>query len=386
MFVNISTIADISSTTTYKLISSSSYWPLAVDPDQPDLQLRAKTRNDTPLEFQFRASDEVGKFNVCAAVENATYCLDVFNDPKDLPHLSPWNYYSGQYWTIETSSDGVRLSNDWTGPDWFLGVNQSSLQTHMSTGNDYPGQFWMLDQVATNVTLPPDAPDVDGPITLSSDDGGSGGQLSIPAIIAISLAGGIFLASSILITLILVFRRRCRRLGYIRQQDAAIAAGGSPSNDGNHVIRSPSSSTTLDPSSNLIPVPDGPTSPEQAHLNNIPVELEAPMAMCPADSSPQLNAQRHSIYELPASPINHPHHPNPEEKDPYFFNTATTSTTTNTLWPASLPSQNTHRNHAIARWEEVVPDGNVEITFNPTLTHSTTTTSSSPPGTVKSPP
>lgn len=163
MFVNISTVADISSTATYKLISSWSLWPLAVDPTQPDLQLRAQSNNDTPLEFQFRQSDESGKFNLCSAVGGSTYCLDVFNEPKDLPHLTPWGYYSGQYWSVQPSGGSVKLSNDWTGPGWFLDVYQGSLAAHLSQGQDYAGQYWMLDRVAENVTLPPDAPDVSVP-------------------------------------------------------------------------------------------------------------------------------------------------------------------------------------------------------------------------------
>lgn len=168
MFVNISTVADISSTTTYKLISPSSFWPLTVDPTQPDRQLRAQSRSDTPLEFEFRTSDESGRFNICAAVGDATFCLDVYNDAKDVPHLTPWGYYSGQYWTVELSNGGIRLSNDWTGPGKFLDVDQSSSQTHMSTGCDCASQVWFLDQVAEKVTLPPDAPDVSLRISLLS--------------------------------------------------------------------------------------------------------------------------------------------------------------------------------------------------------------------------
>lgn len=160
MFVNISSLTDISSTATYKLVNSWSLWPLAIDPTQPDFQLRAQSNNDTALEFQFRSSDQPAKYNLCAAAGGQTFCLDVYNDPKDVPHLTPWGYYSGQYWSVEPSGGSVKLSNDWTGTGWWLDVYQGSLAAHMSQGNDYAGQYWMLDRVAENVTLPPDAPDV----------------------------------------------------------------------------------------------------------------------------------------------------------------------------------------------------------------------------------
>lgn len=409
MFVNISTVADISSTATYKLISSWSLWPLAVDPTQPDLQLRAQSNNDTPLEFQFRQSDESGKFNLCSAVGGSTYCLDVFNEPKDLPHLTPWGYYSGQYWSVQPSGGSVKLSNDWTGPGWFLDVYQGSLAAHLSQGQDYAGQYWMLDRVAENVTLPPDAPDIGTTTTLAPSDApkSGGDQLSTPAIIGISLGGGIFSAAFLLAVLALMFRRRRRRLKGIRQQDATIAAGECPTNNRDHFTRTPDSRTGLDPSSNLTPVAGGPTSPQQAHFNGLPPELESPMTMRHANVSPHHggtsyfpNTQQRSIYELPAedqitpvmhpkpsySSLNHPHHQplNPDEKDPALFNTTTYTTTTTAAhsWPTSPASSTVTGSRGTlrpgARWEEVVPDGNGEITFT-ALTGGPPRSTSSPP-------
>ncbi|KAF4306929.1 Ricin B-related lectin [Botryosphaeria dothidea] len=397
MFVNISSLTDISSTATYKLVNSWSLWPLAIDPTQPDFQLRAQSNNDTALEFQFRSSDQPAKYNLCAAAAGKTFCLDVYNDPKDVPHLTPWGYYSGQYWSVEPSGGSVKLSNDWTGTGWWLDVYQGSLAAHMSQGNDYAGQYWMLDRVAENVTLPPDAPDVGTTTTLPAKDPNSGGShgLSTPAIIGISLGGGIFSAAFLLAVLALMFRRRRRRQKTMREQNAAYAAGAPPGGDNrDQLVRTPNSRTGLDPStmttvltSSSMPG-NGPTTPQQVLFNGMPPELESPMTTHHGPNQQNgsgsyfPNAQQRSIYELATNhedsilPAPKPSYTslrnkyNSDEKDPALFNSmnTTTSTAVTSSFPESpasstmTASRGTNRNNA--RWEEVVPDGNGEITFS----------------------
>lgn len=168
MALNISTTANISSTATYKLVNSWSHGALALEPGVPDLQLCAKDPNSSdtngnstvPLEFQFRTSDSSGNFNLCAAVHDQTYCLDVYNVQKTVPHLTPFGYYSGQYWTVEPVDGEVRLSNEWTGAGWFLDLYEGSYEAFLSNDGDYAGHYWTLEQVAENVALPPNAPAV----------------------------------------------------------------------------------------------------------------------------------------------------------------------------------------------------------------------------------
>lgn len=151
----------------------------------------------------------------------------------------------------------------------------------------------------------------------------------------------------------------------MQQWNAAIAVGPFPSNNNrSHVTRTPSSRTGLVPSSNLTSLPGGLTIPQQAHLNHPPLELESPIAMHHAGASPQHqgtsyspNAQTSSVCELPAEE-RVMHHSSPDDKNPNFCNG------TWRTWPAS--STRTHHSRAIARWEEVVPAGNGEVTFTPT--------------------
>ena len=56
------------------------------------------------------------------------YSLDIINDKsgvKDKVHLAKSGKYTGQLWTLDPITPGsttYQLSNDFTGPDWYLGV------------------------------------------------------------------------------------------------------------------------------------------------------------------------------------------------------------------------------------------------------------------------
>ncbi|KAH7042174.1 hypothetical protein B0J12DRAFT_214933 [Macrophomina phaseolina] len=203
-----------------------------------------------------------------------------------------------------------------------------------------------------------------------------------------------------------MFRRRRRRQKRMREQNAALTRGSSPCGGGDNrdqLVRTPNSRTGLDPTmtstlTSSIPG-NGPASPPPAHCHGLPLELESPMAMHhgtnPHHGAPSYfpNPQQRSVYELPADhadailPAPKPsysslnNHYNPDEKDPNLFTSmnTTTSTAMTSSFPESPASstmtspRGTYRNGA--RWEEVLPDGNGEITFS-TIPR---TLSSSPP-------
>ncbi|KAK0663806.1 hypothetical protein DIS24_g1048 [Lasiodiplodia hormozganensis] len=409
MALNITSTANISSTATYKLVNSWSHGALALEPGVPDLQLCARSPNSSdsngnstvPLEFQFRTTDSSGDFNLCAAVHDQTYCLDVYNVQKTVPHLTPFGYYSGQYWTVQPVDGEVRLSNEWTGAGWFLDVYEGSYNTFLSNDADYAGHYWTLEQVAENVALPPNAPAVDDSMTDGSAGSGNSG-LSTPAIIGISLGGGIFSATIVLVALALLFRRYRRKCKYDRDRLAAIEAAEHPvDNNRQQFNASPNSQTILDPmgNSNSNSTICGQTNPQTANCNvsSVPVELESPMeARCAVHHGtlsyfPQRNGQqpRGSVYELPANyenlispvPSPKPSHAgslhrqyNADEKDPTLFNqqnphlsmmtTTTMSSTVTSSLPTSPVSARSRATYQTARWEEVVPNGRGEIVFS----------------------
>lgn len=162
MLRNITNVAQISTNATYKLVNSWNLAPLSINPAKPQLQLHT-AKQDEGLAFKFRNSEETGFVNICAAYQNQTWCLDVFGDNKTTPRLSPWGFYSGQYWVVTPVNGMIKLANQLTGLDYFLDVFDGSNETFMSTGDDYAGQYWMLDHVADNVTLPPNAAEVNRP-------------------------------------------------------------------------------------------------------------------------------------------------------------------------------------------------------------------------------
>lgn len=81
--------------------------------------------------------------------------LDLYNDnsgDKTRVRLADPGHYSGQYWTLvpcgapaSEERKWYRLSNDWTGPGWFLDVKAATREVYMSEGESSGGgQMWMV--------------------------------------------------------------------------------------------------------------------------------------------------------------------------------------------------------------------------------------------------
>ncbi|KAL1618299.1 hypothetical protein SLS54_007276 [Diplodia seriata] len=266
-----------------------------------------------------------------------------------------------------------------------------------------------------------DAIQIDDTTTTSDSSNGNGSSgLSTPAIIGISLAGGILSATVVLVTIALLFRRRRKRRREARRQQTSNndTEAAPTNNDRQQLTRSPDSRTVLNPmgdGSNC-----GSTTPQTANFNenSFPLELESPLE--PRDhAAPQYASlsyfpphphsgnvpqpHRPSIYELPANhehdmiaPIVEPPKPTyasslllqqqhgqhgSDEKDPTLFDTnhhhspyqtmdttttATTMTTNTSSSSSSLPTSpvSSRSRTTYARWEEVVPDGRGAVVFD----------------------
>ncbi|KAK7554660.1 hypothetical protein IWX49DRAFT_164147 [Phyllosticta citricarpa] len=370
MLRNITNVAQISTNATYKIVNSWDLAPLSINPSKPNLQLHTVKR-DQGLDFQFRTSEEPDYFNICAGYQNQTWCLDVFAHNKETPHLSPFGYHSGQYWKITLSNGLLKLSNQFTGLDYFLDVLSGSDENFMSTGNNYVGQYWMLDHVADNVILPLDAPEESSG---SSQAVQPQDNISHAAIIGITVAATTA-AVLLIVGLVLCFmryrRKRLRRRPYGQSRPAPKV----PTNmvqknlqmtdsDVNLTRLSPLPSALSSTITTSAPTPNAPT------LNlRLAHELESPQSG---------TIPRNSIYELPsedmgyrgdsieevdlADTIRAPPPPPPPPMEP---EEKTAPIVVAPPPPPSQPSsQASARGHA--RWEEIVPDGNGEITLDGT--------------------
>jgi hypothetical protein len=91
--------------------------------------------------------EQPGKFNICTTHNGQPKCLDIYNDdPLDRTRLclADPGYYSGQIWSLEPQGHGrCKLSNDWTGPGWYLDTYSDSHEAFMSRG-DFSGQQWLV--------------------------------------------------------------------------------------------------------------------------------------------------------------------------------------------------------------------------------------------------
>ncbi|KAK8200037.1 hypothetical protein HDK77DRAFT_217526 [Phyllosticta capitalensis] len=363
MLRNITNVAQISTNATYKLVNSWNLAPLSINPAKPQLQLHT-AKQDEGLAFKFRNSEETGFVNICAAYQNQTWCLDVFGDNKTTPRLSPWGFYSGQYWVVTPVNGMIKLANQLTGLDYFLDVFDGSNETFMSTGDDYAGQYWMLDHVADNVTLPPNAAE-NSPISSPPEEKHTHDNISHAAIIGITVSAT---TAAILVIVGIVlccvrYRRRWRRPRGHGRPAPKISTNMVQKN-----LRTTDSDVNL---TRLSPLPSG--IPSSLNTSTPSAAPTPDLRLAHELESPQTGTiPRSSIYELPsenigfhgdtieeadlaeASPSSPPRIPPVEEKAAIFMSSPP---------PPSVPSsQASARGHA--RWEEIVPDGNGEITLD----------------------
>lgn len=81
--------------------------------------------------------EDPGKYNICTTYKGKPKCLDIFKDDESNRTrvcLAEPGYYSGQAWTIiaQTEPGYYKLSNDWTGPGWYLDTYSDSYGKHLS--------------------------------------------------------------------------------------------------------------------------------------------------------------------------------------------------------------------------------------------------------------
>ncbi|KAF2144846.1 uncharacterized protein K452DRAFT_284237, partial [Aplosporella prunicola CBS 121167] len=338
MLLNISSTLDISGQATFTLVNALTHYPLAIDPSLAYFPLRAappSSFNGTPtvLEFQFRQSDYAGEYNVCAAFSGLSYCLDVFGNDKYIPHLSAWGEHSGQYWKVNVTRQGLEMSNEWSGSDYFLDVLPTTYQGQMTNGGG-SGQLWFLNQTATNATLPPFAPDS------SSLANKKPYGLTTGGIIGVSLAGGFIISSILLGILAFLYRRRRKRQRRLREIDTAAAA------------KAEYSAASSPPDSHHYHVP-----PAQAEV----AELHSPTN---PTTPPSQQHQQTTLYELAAASVDdlrRPETPDPASPPPQLDDKGIYSAMAS--WPGSpstIDDSPVTRGRN-ARWEEVVMVENGEL-------------------------
>lgn len=87
------------------------------------------------------------KYNICTTYNGQPKALDIYNDnssDRTRVCLADPGYYSGQMWTLELQGEGrCKLSNDFTGPGWYLDTYSDSHEAFMSQG-DFSGQQWLI--------------------------------------------------------------------------------------------------------------------------------------------------------------------------------------------------------------------------------------------------
>lgn len=119
-----------------------------------------------------------GKYSICTIYTGQPKCLDIYNDnSKDRTRvcLADPGYYSGQTWSLEHQGDGrYKLSNDFTGPGWYLDTYSDSHEAFMSQG-DFSGQQWLvtLPAQATGHYYPPQGVSTAVPAPVYHDYGSS---------------------------------------------------------------------------------------------------------------------------------------------------------------------------------------------------------------------
>ncbi|KAM0723676.1 hypothetical protein Q7P37_000664 [Cladosporium fusiforme] len=91
--------------------------------------------------------EDPGRYNICTTYSGQPKCLDIYNDcshDRTRVCLADPGYYSGQAWRLEPQGESrYKLSNDWTGPGWYLDTYSDSHEAFMSQG-DFSGQLWLV--------------------------------------------------------------------------------------------------------------------------------------------------------------------------------------------------------------------------------------------------
>lgn len=129
-------------------------YSLQINPQSRTNGLHAAPSRDGGLFWSIVPSPEdPGKYNICTTYNGQPKCLDIYNDnshDRKRVCIADPGYYSGQKWSLEPQGEGrYKLSNDFSGPGWYLDTYSDSHEAFMSQG-DFSGQQWL-------VTLPAQA-------------------------------------------------------------------------------------------------------------------------------------------------------------------------------------------------------------------------------------
>lgn len=129
-------------------------YSLQINPQSRTNGLHAAPSRDGGLFWTIVPSPEdPGRYNICTTYNGQPKCLDIYNDnshDRTRVCLADSGYYSGQTWSLEPQGEGrYKLSNDFTGPGWYLDTYSDSHEAFINS-RDFSAQQWL-------VTLPAQA-------------------------------------------------------------------------------------------------------------------------------------------------------------------------------------------------------------------------------------
>ncbi|KAF2201019.1 hypothetical protein GQ43DRAFT_440978 [Delitschia confertaspora ATCC 74209] len=106
--------------------------------------------------WYFTETNTTGRYRLHTVQKGDFYAVDIssYSGQNSITvHFVSVEEKTGQYWAFDTWEDGsVRISNDFTGPDIHLGVDEETLIANIF-GGDNEGQHWRLDRLGPSPTV-----------------------------------------------------------------------------------------------------------------------------------------------------------------------------------------------------------------------------------------
>ena len=84
-----------------------------------------------------------GSYRLTTEFRGPKMCLDI-NPPTNRPELRACGNFTGQFWQVVRSGDGVRLTTAFRGPRMCLDIDPDSNQPELRPCGDFSGQSWTL--------------------------------------------------------------------------------------------------------------------------------------------------------------------------------------------------------------------------------------------------
>ena len=84
-----------------------------------------------------------GSFRLSTEFRGPRMCLDI-NPPTNRPELRTCGNFTGQFWQVVPSGEGVRLTTAFRGPRMCLDIDPDSNQPELRSCGDFSGQSWTL--------------------------------------------------------------------------------------------------------------------------------------------------------------------------------------------------------------------------------------------------